>query len=113
MLSVSIVVFINKIGGIIYGTTYVPSVQCAGLLDVQGASQNVIGRHSGILRKTEGHSFGDHLISESVSIAPSSITEAAFYSALFCVFTAHVRYNLEQGVFIYDCHVKKYHTNCA
>jgi hypothetical protein len=29
-----------------------------------------------ISRKTEGHSFGDHLISESVSVTPSSVTEA-------------------------------------
>jgi hypothetical protein len=57
-------------------------------------------------RETEGHSFGNHLIIESVSV-----TEAALYSALFCVFMAHVRYNLEQRVFIYDCYVKKSHTN--
>jgi hypothetical protein len=38
---------------------------------------------------------------------PPSVTEASFCSALFCVFMAHVRYNLEQRVFIYDCYVKK------
>jgi hypothetical protein len=37
----------------------------------------------------------------------SSVIEASFYCALFCVFMAHVRYNLEQRVFIYDCYVKK------
>jgi hypothetical protein len=81
----------------------IPSAHCAGLLDVQGASQNVLSADSGIPWKTEGHSFGDHLISESVSVAPSSVTEASLYSALFCVFMARVRYNLEQRVFIYGC----------
>jgi hypothetical protein len=30
-----------------------------------------------ISRQTEGHSFSDHLISESVSVTPSSVTEAS------------------------------------
>jgi hypothetical protein len=43
-------------------------VHFAGLLDVQ---------NTGIYRQTEVHSFGDHLISESVSVKPSSVTEAS------------------------------------
>jgi hypothetical protein len=35
--------------------------------------EHLIGRHCGISRQTEGHSFGDHLISESVSVTPSSV----------------------------------------
>jgi hypothetical protein len=60
----------------------------------------------GIPWQTECHSFGDYLISESVSVVPSIVTEASFYCALFCVFMACGRYNLEQRVFIYDCYVK-------
>jgi hypothetical protein len=45
-----------------------------------------IGRHYGIPQQTEGHSFGDHLINKSVSITPSSVTEASFYCALFCLY---------------------------
>jgi hypothetical protein len=45
--------------------------------------------------------------SESVSAMPSTVTEVSFCFALSCVFMAHVRYNLEQRVFIYDCYVKK------
>jgi hypothetical protein len=45
--------------------------------------------------------------SESVSVMPSTVTEVSFCYALFCVFMAHVRYNLEQRVFIYDCYVGK------
>jgi hypothetical protein len=63
-------------------------------------SERLIGRHCGIPQQTEGHSFGDHLISESISVTPSSVIEAYFYYALFSVFMAHVRYNLEQRVFI-------------
>jgi hypothetical protein len=40
------------------------SVHCAGLLDVRRAFQNMLSAD----RQTEGHSFGDHLISESVSV---------------------------------------------
>jgi hypothetical protein len=57
--------------------------------------EHSIGRYSGIPRQTEGHSFSDHLISESVSVAPSSVTESSLYSALFRVFMTCVRYNLE------------------
>jgi hypothetical protein len=83
----------------------IPNVHCAGLLDVQGASQNVVSADT--VDHTEGHSFGDHPISESVSVMPSSVIEASFYCALLCVFMARVRYNLEQRVFIYDCYVGK------
>jgi hypothetical protein len=34
------------------------------------------------------------------------VTKASCPCALFCVFMARVRYNLEQGVFICDCYVK-------
>jgi hypothetical protein len=37
-------------------------VQCSGLLDVQ----QILSADTGISRQTDGHSFGDHLISESV-----------------------------------------------
>jgi hypothetical protein len=46
---------------------------CVGLLDVQ----NILSADTGIFRQTEGHSFGDHLISESVSVTPSSVIEAS------------------------------------
>jgi hypothetical protein len=78
----------------------IQSVHSAGLSNVQRSPQNVVLGDCGIPRQTEDHSFGDHLISESVSVAPSSVTEASFYCALFCVFMAGVRYNLEQRVFI-------------
>jgi hypothetical protein len=71
-------------------------------------SERLIGRHFGIPRQTECHLFGDHLISESVSVTPSNVIEVPFYCTLFCVFMARVRYSLEQRVFIHNCHVKKY-----
>jgi hypothetical protein len=38
----------------------------------------LVGRpDTGISQQTEGHSFGDHLISDSVCITPSSVTEAS------------------------------------
>jgi hypothetical protein len=43
------------------------------LLDVQ----NILSADTGIFRQTEGHSFGDHLISKSVSVTPSSVIEAS------------------------------------
>jgi hypothetical protein len=39
--------------------------------------EHLIGRHCGISEKTVGHSFGDHLISESVSVTPSIVIEAS------------------------------------
>jgi hypothetical protein len=43
---------------------------------------------TGIFWQTEGHSFGDYLISESVSVTPSSDKEA--FIVLFCVFMTRV-----------------------
>jgi hypothetical protein len=53
------------------GSSY--SVHCAGLLDVQ----NILSADTGMSRQTEGHSFGDHLISETVSVTPTSVIEAS------------------------------------
>jgi hypothetical protein len=53
--------------------TIVYSVHCAGLLDVQ----NILSADTDISRQTEGHSFGDHLISESVSVTQPSVIEAS------------------------------------
>jgi hypothetical protein len=39
--------------------------------------ERLIGRHCGIHRHTEGHSFGDHVIIESVGVTPSSVTEVS------------------------------------
>jgi hypothetical protein len=47
-------------------------VHCAGLLDVR----NILSVDTGIFRQTEDHSFGDHLISGSVSATPSNVLEA-------------------------------------
>jgi hypothetical protein len=51
----------------------IQDVHFAGLLDVQ----NILSVDIGISRQTEGHSFGDHLISELVSVTPSSVIEAS------------------------------------
>jgi hypothetical protein len=37
----------------------------------------LIGRHRGISRQSEGNLFGDHLISESVNVTPSSVIDAS------------------------------------
>jgi hypothetical protein len=39
--------------------------------------EHLIGKRVGISRQTEGLSFGGHLINESVSVTPSSVTEAS------------------------------------
>jgi hypothetical protein len=39
--------------------------------------QNILSADIGISRQTEGHSLGDHLISGSVSVTSSSVTEAS------------------------------------
>jgi hypothetical protein len=39
--------------------------------------QNILSAGTVIYRQTEGHLFGDHLISESVSVTPSSVIEAS------------------------------------
>jgi hypothetical protein len=54
--------------------TVVQCVHLAGLLDVQ----NILSADTGISRQT-GHSFGDHLISGSVSVTSSSVTEASIF----------------------------------
>jgi hypothetical protein len=48
-------------------------VHCTGLLDLQ----NILPSDTCISRQTEGHSFGDHLSSESVRVTPSSVIEAS------------------------------------
>jgi hypothetical protein len=42
------------------------SIVCSSLYRLIRRPEHLIGRHCGIFRQTEGHSFGDHLISESV-----------------------------------------------
>jgi hypothetical protein len=39
--------------------------------------QSILSVDTLIARQTEGHSFGDHLISESVSVTLSSVIEAS------------------------------------
>jgi hypothetical protein len=48
-------------------------VHFAGLLCVQ----NILYAETGISQQTEGHLFCNHLISESVSVTPSSVIEAS------------------------------------
>jgi hypothetical protein len=55
----------------------IQNVHFADLLDVQ----NILSAHTGISLQTEGHSFSDHLISDSVRVAPSSVIKASF---MFC-----------------------------
>jgi hypothetical protein len=43
-----------------------------------GLSVCHLGTHCGSPQQTERHSFGNHLISESVSSMPPSVTEASF-----------------------------------
>jgi hypothetical protein len=52
---------------------FVYNVHSAGLLDVH----IVLSADTGISLQTEGHLFGDHLISGSVSIIPSSVIEGS------------------------------------
>jgi hypothetical protein len=49
------------------------NVHFAGLLEVQ----NILSADTSISRQTEGHSIGDHLSSESVSVTLSSVIEAS------------------------------------
>jgi hypothetical protein len=51
----------------------IQGVHFAGILDVQ----NILSADTGISRHTESHSFGDHLISGSVTVTPSSVIEAS------------------------------------
>jgi hypothetical protein len=80
-----------------------PSVHCAGLLDVWGASQNILLADTGIHWQTEGHSF-------SQSVSQSVLHRRVLYSISFFLLCsvlclACVKYNLEQRMFIYDCYV--------
>jgi hypothetical protein len=61
----------------------------AGLLDVR----NILSADTGISRQTEGNSFGDHLISESVIVTPSGVIEASnvFYDSCESVSNQPVR----------------------
>jgi hypothetical protein len=59
------------------------SVHFAGSLDVQ----NILSAGTGISRKTEGHSFCDHLSSESVRVIEC---DGSFYCALFRVVMTRV-----------------------
>jgi hypothetical protein len=52
-------------------TTIILGVHFAGSLDVQ----NILSADTGICRQTEGHSFGDDLVSGSVNVTPSSVIE--------------------------------------
>jgi hypothetical protein len=56
---------------------YLPYIECSFCRLVR-SPEHLIGRHCGISRQTEGHSFGDHLISESVSVKKSTVIEASF-----------------------------------
>jgi hypothetical protein len=60
------------------------SVQCSCLLDVRTLAD------TGISWQTEGHSFGDHLISESVSVTPSSVIEASIVLCSVCLWPVWV-----------------------
>jgi hypothetical protein len=51
----------------------IQNIHFAGLLDVQ----DILLADTDISRKTEDHSFGDHLISESVNVMPSGVREAS------------------------------------
>jgi hypothetical protein len=52
--------------------TMIRGIHFAGLLDVQ----NILSADTATSRQTVGHSFGDHLISESVSVTISSVIQA-------------------------------------
>jgi extradiol dioxygenase family protein len=60
------------------------SVHFAGLLNVQ----NMLSADTGISWQTEGHSFGDHLSRESVSVTTKSLIEASI--VLCSVFVTRV-----------------------
>jgi hypothetical protein len=47
-----------------------------------GLSVCCLRTQRGSPRQTVGHSFGDNLITESLNVAPSSVTEAYLYGAL-------------------------------
>jgi hypothetical protein len=78
---------------------YIEGVHFAGLLDVQ----NILSADTGISRQTEGHSFGDHLIIESVSVTPSSVIEA---SIVFCVFMTRVTLSNQPALWTPDTYIQ-------
>jgi hypothetical protein len=54
-------------------SVFIQSVHFAGLLDVR----NILSADTPISRKTEGHSFGDRVSSESVRVMPLNVIEAS------------------------------------
>jgi hypothetical protein len=65
----------------VHHSAEIQGVHFAGLLDVQ---------NTGISRQTEGHSFGDHLSSESVSVMPLSVIEASIVLCSVCLWLVWV-----------------------
>jgi hypothetical protein len=59
-------IFVPVSGVELQGAGYIRCSLCRLIRRPGSFSERVIGRHSGIPRQTEGHSFGGHLISESV-----------------------------------------------
>jgi hypothetical protein len=57
------------------------SIHFAGLLDVL----NIVSADTGISWQTEGHSLGDHLSNELVSITPSSVIESIVLCSVFMI----------------------------
>jgi hypothetical protein len=72
----------------------IQGVHFAGLLDVQ----NILLADTAISQQTEGHSYGDHLISGSVSQCYAIERDRSFYCALFCVFMTHVSQSINQFI---------------
>jgi hypothetical protein len=67
-----------------YISMLIYGVHFAGLLDVK----NILSADSGISWQTEGHSFGDDLISGSVNVTPSSVIELLLCSVL-CLYDSY------------------------
>jgi hypothetical protein len=60
---------------------YIYECSFTGLLDIQ----NILLADTGISGQTKGHSFGDHLGSESVNVMPSSVIEAPIMLCSVCL----------------------------
>jgi hypothetical protein len=60
------IIYVTNATAFSISSELIQSVHCAGLLDVQ----DMLSADTGISGQTEGYSFGDHLISESVSVTP-------------------------------------------
>jgi hypothetical protein len=69
-----------------------PYIECS-LCRVIRRPEHLIGRHCGISRQTEGHLFDDHLISESVSVTPSSDIEASIVLSLCLYDSCELMFN--------------------